>query len=95
MSNYQIVLTRPDDSLVSKQASAVPNVWDEFLAIQLSPATRRSYATGLKDFFRREFDTAVSPETISSFLNLSEHEAIGRVLSYRGHLSSKAQLNIR
>ena len=32
-----------------------PGVWDEFLQLQISPATRRSYAAGLRDFFRREF----------------------------------------
>ena len=32
-----------------------PRVWDEFLQLQISPATRRSYAAGLRDFFRREF----------------------------------------
>jgi hypothetical protein len=54
MPDYQIVLTKPDDSLVSTQVSTAPSVWDEFLAIQLSPATRRSYAAALKDFFQRE-----------------------------------------
>jgi integrase/recombinase XerC len=89
MPNYQIVLTRPDDSLVSgvsTQASAAPSVWDEFLAIQLSPATRRSYAAALKDFFQREMGTVVSPEVNGSFLALSEHEAIGHVLAYQGQL---------
>jgi hypothetical protein len=67
MPNYQIVLTRPDDSLVSgvsTQVSAAPSFWDEFLAIQLSPATRRSYAAALKDFFQREMRMVVSPEAI-------------------------------
>ena len=61
-------------------------VWDEFLQLQISPATRRSYAAGLRDFFRREFQVSVSPETILAFLNLSEREAIGYVIAYRGHL---------
>ncbi len=47
--------------------------------IPLSPATRRAYAAALKDLFGRELGNAVSPETIGSFLTLSEHEAIGRV----------------
>jgi hypothetical protein len=53
-------------------------VWDEFLALQISPATRRSYAAGLRDFFQREFQVEVSPETILAFLNLSEWEAIAK-----------------
>lgn len=60
-----------------------PGVWDEFLALQISPATRRSYAAGLRDFFRREFQAEVSPKTILAFLNLSEREAIGYVIAYR------------
>jgi integrase/recombinase XerC len=99
MPDYQIVLTKPDESLVSPQAPAAPNVWDEFLALQLSPATRRSYTAALKDFFQREMGTLVSPEAIGSFLSLSEHEAIGRVLAYRGQLInaglSAATLNSR
>jgi integrase/recombinase XerC len=69
-----------------------PGVWDEFLALQISPATRRSYAAGLRDFFRREFQVAVSPETILAFLQLPEWEAIGSVIAYRGHLL-EAQLS--
>jgi integrase/recombinase XerC len=67
MPDYQIVLIRPDDSLVSgvsTQVSTAPSVWDEFLAIQLSPATRRSYAAALKDFFQREMGTVVSPASM-------------------------------
>jgi len=69
-----------------------PGVWDEFLALQISPATRRSYAGGLRDFFRREFQVSVSPETILAFLQLPEREAIGHVIAYRGHLL-EAQLS--
>ena len=67
-------------------------VWDKFLQLQISPATRRSYAAGLRDFFRREFQASVSPETILAFLQLSEQEAIGYVIAYRGHLL-EAQLS--
>jgi integrase/recombinase XerC len=69
-----------------------PSVWDEFLQLQISPATRRSYAAGLRDFFRREFQVSVSPETILAFLQLPEREAIGHVIAYRGHLL-EAQLS--
>jgi integrase/recombinase XerC len=99
MPDYQIVLTSPDDSSLSAHVSSAPSIWDEFLAIQLSPATRRSYSTSLQDFFRREMGTVVSPASISSFLALSEHEAIGRVLAYRAQLLaaglSAATLNSR
>ena len=69
-----------------------PGVWDEFLQLQISPATRRSYAAGLRDFFRREFQVSVSPETILAFLQLPEREAIGHVIADRGHLL-EAQLS--
>jgi integrase/recombinase XerC len=63
-----------------------PGVWDEFLQLQISPATRRSYAAALKDFFGRELETEVSVAAIESFLQLPEREAIGHVLTYRGKL---------
>ena len=84
-----------DGSAVEEQLRVKPvspGVWDEFLALQISPATRRSYAAGLRDFFRREFQASVSPETILAFLQLSEREAIGHVIAYRGHLL-EAQLS--
>ncbi len=87
-----------DNRLMAKPVA--PGVWDEFLALQISPATRRSYAAGLRDFFRREFQVSVSPETILAFLQLPEREAIakrcleqvGHVIAYRGHLL-EAQLS--
>jgi integrase/recombinase XerC len=99
MLDYKIVLTKPDTPLVSTLAPVALNIWDEFLTLQLSPETQRSYAAALKDFFRREMGLVVSPEAIGSFLALSEHEAIGRVLAYRGQLInaglSAATLNSR
>jgi integrase/recombinase XerC len=99
MLDYKIVLTKPDTPLVSTLAPVALNIWDEFLTLQLSPEPRRSYAAALKDFFRREMGLVVSPEAIGSFLALSEHEAIGRVLAYRGQLInaglSAATLNSR
>jgi integrase/recombinase XerC len=96
----KIVRTTPpsslgEDSTVENRLMAKPvasGVWDEFLQLQISPATRRSYAAGLRDFFRREFQVEVSPETILAFLQLPEWEAIGHVIAYRGHLL-KAQLS--
>jgi integrase/recombinase XerC len=66
--------------------SVTSGVWAEFLALQISPATRRSYAAALKDFFQRELATEVSVAAIESFLRLPEREAIGHVLNYRGQL---------
>ena len=83
------------DTPIETQLTVKPvgaGVWDEFLQLQISPATRRSYAAGLRDFFRREFQASVSPETILAFLQLPEWEAIGHVIAYRGHLL-EAQLS--
>jgi integrase/recombinase XerC len=68
--------------------SVFAGVWAEFLSLQISPATRRSYAAALKDFFQRELETEVSVAMIESFLRLPEREAIGHVLNYRGQLLS-------
>ena len=95
----EIVRTTPPNlgrsAAVEHQLTVKPvesGVWDEFLQLQISPATRRSYAAGLRDFFRREFQSEVAPETIVAFLQLPEREAIGHVIAYRGHLL-EAQLS--
>jgi integrase/recombinase XerC len=61
-------------------------IWAEFLTLQISPATRKSYAASLKDFSRRRFDRPVSPEVIEEFLSCSEYDALTHVLAYRGQL---------
>jgi integrase/recombinase XerC len=98
MFDIQITVVKPvtvensgsKDKLAPR--SVTSGVWEEFLSLQISPATRRSYAAGLRDFFRREFQAAVSPETILAFLQLPEREAIGHVITYRDHLL-EAQLS--
>ena len=78
-----------DGSAVEEQLRVkpvAPGVWDEFLQLQISPATRRSYAAALKDFFGRELETEMSVAAIELFLQLPEREAIGHVLNYRGQL---------
>ena len=89
----KIVRTTPPN-LVGKVAAVesltvkpvASGVWNEFLQLQISSATRRSYAAALKDFFERELETEVSVAAIESFLQLPEREAIGHVLNYRGQL---------
>jgi integrase/recombinase XerC len=77
-------ITGSEDKLAP--GSVPSGVWAEFLSLQISPATRRSYAAALKDFFGRELETEVSVAAIESFLQLPEREAIGHVLNYRGQL---------
>jgi integrase/recombinase XerC len=76
-------------SLKSSEITPAPlesKIWAEFLTLQISPATRKSYAASLKDFFRRRFDRSVSPEAIEQFLSCSEHDGISHALAYRGQL---------
>jgi integrase/recombinase XerC len=92
MFDIKITVVKPSiaGSIGSKDelapGSVTSGVWAEFLALQISPATRRSYAAALKDFFQRELETEVSVAAIESFLQLSERSAIGHVLNYRGQL---------
>ena len=92
MFDIKITVVKPSivDSTGSEgklaPSSITSCVWAEFLSLQISPATRRSYAAALKDFFQRELETEVSVTAIESFLQLPEREAIGHVLNYRGQL---------
>jgi hypothetical protein len=96
LPTIKIVRTTPPislgfDSVVGNRLTVkpvAPGVWEEFLALQISPATRRSYAAGLRDFFRREFQVQVSPETILAFLQLPEREAMVMLLPI-GDICSK------
>jgi integrase/recombinase XerC len=74
-SNTEIALIATDSA-----------IWAEFLTLQISPATRNSYASSLRDFFRRRFGAEVSPQAIEQFLSLSERDALSHVLGYRGQL---------
>jgi integrase/recombinase XerC len=66
------------------------DVWDDFLKLQISANTKRTYASALDDFFTRLTGEGASVPQIQEFLALSEHEAVGVVLKYKGLLIDEA-----
>jgi integrase/recombinase XerC len=62
------------------------HVWNDFLTLQLSPNTKRTYASALNDFFIKLTGVPTNPQQIQEFLRLSQFEAVGVVLKYQGLL---------
>jgi integrase/recombinase XerC len=62
------------------------NIWAEFLKLQISEHTKRTYASALNDFFLQMTGARVNPHQIREFLNLPSEQAIAVVLSYRARL---------
>jgi integrase/recombinase XerC len=62
------------------------DVWDDFLRLQISANTKRTYASALNDFFTQLTGSSANPQQIQEFLNLSQFEAVGVVLKYKGLL---------
>ena len=58
----------------------------EFLQLKTSPATRRTYAQCLDDFFIRLAQVHASIEIVREFLSLSQFQAIALVLKYQSLL---------
>ena len=58
------------------------DIWDDFLKLQISANTKRTYASALNDFFRRLTGSSANPQQIQEFLGLSQFEAVGVVLKY-------------
>lgn len=67
-------------------AQSLDDVWTEFLKLHISPNTRRTYAAALADFFTQLTGTGANPKQIREFLNLSQYQAVGVVLKYKGML---------
>jgi len=64
----------------------VADVWADFLTLQISPNTKRTYASALDDFFTQLTGAAANPHQIQEFLNLPQNQAVGVVLKYKGML---------
>ena len=58
----------------------------EFLQLKTSPATRRTYAQCLDDFFLRLAQVHASIEIVREFLSLSQFQAIALALKYQSIL---------
>lgn len=71
---------------IARSLVADDNIWAEFLKLQISEHTKRTYASALNDFFVQMTGVKVNPLQIREFLNLPSEQAIAVVLSYRVRL---------
>ena len=71
---------------IARSLVADDNIWAEFLKLQISEHTKRTYASALNDFFLQITGVKVNPYQIREFLNLPSAQAIAVVLSYRSRL---------
>ena len=71
---------------IARSLVADDHIWTEFLKLQISEHTKRTYASALNDFFVQMTGTRVNPHQIREFLNLPSEQAIAVVLSYRARL---------
>jgi integrase/recombinase XerC len=74
------------NSITLVAQTTTQDVWDEFLKLQISANTQRTYASALNDFFIKLTGVPANPEQIEDFLRLSQFEAVGVVLKYQGLL---------
>ena len=75
------------------------DLWDEFLRLQISNATKRTYAAAIDNFFTLITGSPASPEQVAEFLGLTQHQAIAIVLKYKADLLdlklAPATINVR
>ena len=74
------------NSITLVAQTSTKDVWNDFLTLQLSPNTKRTYASALNDFFIKLTGIPTNPQQIQEFLRLSQFEAVGVVLKYQGLL---------
>ena len=87
MNDSEVIITHHQNTLISTVAtSQVNDIWDEFLRLQISGETKRTYAGAIDNFFRLITGSPSSPVQISEFLGLSQHQAIAIVLKYKADL---------
>jgi integrase/recombinase XerC len=71
---------------IARSLVADDHIWAEFLKLQISEHTKRTYASALNDFFLQITGARVNSHQIREFLNLPSEQAIAVVLSYRSRL---------
>jgi integrase/recombinase XerC len=87
MTEIQVVATSSKNTLISAVAqSQQDDIWDEFLRLQISNETKRTYAGAIDNFFMLIMGSRSSPQHISEFLRLSQYDAIAIVLKYKADL---------
>lgn len=80
--------TKSSIGSIARSLVADDHIWAEFLKLQISDHTKRTYASALNDFFVQMTGVKVNPHQIREFLNLPSAQAIAVVLSYRSRLLS-------
>ena len=78
--------TKSSIGSIARSLVADDHIWAEFLKLQISEHTKRTYASALNDFFVQMTGVKVNPHQIREFLNLPSEQAIAVVLSYRARL---------
>jgi integrase/recombinase XerC len=78
--------TKSSIGSIARSLVADDNIWAEFLKLQISEHTKRTYASALNDFFLQMTGESANPHQIREFLNLPSAQAISVVLSYRSRL---------
>ena len=78
--------TKSSIGSIARSLVADDHIWTEFLKLQISEHTKRTYASALNDFFVQMTGVKVNPHQIREFLNLPSAQAIAVVLSYRSRL---------
>lgn len=86
MSNSQLAPLSSSIGAIAESLVAGDNIWAEFLHLQISENTKRTYASALNDFFRQITGNDANPQQIQEFLNLPSDRAIAVVLRYQSLL---------
>jgi integrase/recombinase XerC len=87
MNEIEVISTGSENTLIAAVAQfQVEDLWAEFLRLQISDNTKRTYAVAIDDFFMRITGSPATPVQIAEFLKLSEHQAIAIVLKYKADL---------
>jgi integrase/recombinase XerC len=80
-------LISTENTLISIAAkNQIDDIWSEFLRLQISPETKRTYASAIDDFFTKITGSRSNSIQISEFLRLTQHDAIAIVLKYKADL---------
>jgi integrase/recombinase XerC len=86
MSSSKIVPVSSSIGAIAESLVSEDNIWAEFLKLQISDHTKRTYASALNDFFRQMTGNDAHPQQIQEFLHLPSEQAIAVVLRYQSLL---------
>ena len=100
MSDCEVVVVSNQNPLIAAVAQfQVEDLWAEFLRLQISAHTKRTYAVAIDDFFVRITGSPATPVRVAEFLKLSQHQALAIVLKYKADLTNlnlaPATINVR